>query len=92
MQNKVPDLINHLFDQLERFEDPEVCKDKETLEQEIRKASAISSLSQQILEANRLQLDGVKFAAEYNIGGKELPETLGVNNLKAIEDKDVQKR
>lgn len=78
MKNKLDDLVNALFSQLERFNDDEFCKDAEALEKELKKAHAVAEISGEILEVNRLQLDAAKFAVTYNLSGNELPENLGI--------------
>ena len=55
MKNKLDDLVNSLFSQLERFDDDEFCKDEKALENELKKAHAVAEISGRILEVNRLQ-------------------------------------
>lgn len=78
MKNKLDDLVNALFAQLERFDDEEVCKDEESIEREIKKTKAITDLSERIIEVNKLQLDAYELALEHNIGGNELPPNWGI--------------
>lgn len=78
MQNKLDDLVNHLFSQIERFNDDEFCHDEKAFENELKKAHAVAEISGRILEVNRLQLEAVKFAVTYNVSGQELPENLGI--------------
>lgn len=63
MQNKLIDLNNHLFAQLERLSDEDVTG--EELQQEINRSKAISSISKNIVDNATLQLDAVKLQAEH---------------------------
>lgn len=55
MKNKLIDLNNHLFAQMERLSDEE-CNG-ETLAEEIRRSKAVGSLASQIIGNARLALD-----------------------------------
>ncbi|MCC5855153.1 MAG: hypothetical protein JJU10_05630 [Idiomarina sp.] len=64
MRNKMIDLHNHLFCQLERLSDEDLKGDK--LEEELKRSDAISKISQNIiknadvcLKAERLKYDGL---------------------------------
>lgn len=63
MKNKLTDLNNHLFEQLERLND-EALKG-EDLEKEIERSRAISSISKDIISNAGLQLQAVKLSVEY---------------------------
>lgn len=76
MQNKLTDLNNHLFEQLERLLDDDVCKDKESAELEISKAKMVCEVSQQIVGVAQVQLQGIKLAQEWNLS--KMPETLSL--------------
>lgn len=75
MKNKLSDLNNHLFAQLERLSDEDL--NSEQLEMEIERAKSISSISSQIVSNAQLQLKAVELQCEYgtkNIGLKGLLE------------------
>lgn len=75
MKNKLSDLNNHLFAQLERLSDEDL--NSEQLEMEIERAKSISSISSQIVSNAQLQLKAVEVQCEYgtkNIGLKGLLE------------------
>lgn len=75
MKNKLSDLNNHLFAQLERLSDEDL--DSEQLGMEIERAKSISSISSQIVSNAQLQLKAVELQCEYgtkNIGLKGLLE------------------
>ena len=77
MKNKLIDLNNHLFAQLERLCDEDLTKDE--LSHEIKRASAISNISKNIIENGRLAVeaqkllktDGIKAPALLNLGFDE---------------------
>lgn len=71
-QNKLTDLNNHLFAQLERLGDESISQ--ENLEKELRRSKAISEVAKNIIENAKTSLEGVKVAANYIDGGKQMPE------------------
>ena len=58
MKNKIEDLRNHLFEQLERLNDDDLKGPD--LDQEIKRASAISEVSAQIIESAKVQVMFIK--------------------------------
>ena len=68
MKNKLSDLNNHLFEQLERLNDENLSGDK--LGEEILRSRAVTSVAQQIIANGNLVLDAAKFTEEYGIGMK----------------------
>lgn len=91
MKNKLDDLVNCLFAQLERFDDDEICKDQQSVKMELEKANAVSNLAGRIIEVNRMQLDCIKAAVKYEIDGSVLPANFGVN-VRRIEGNGTGKR
>lgn len=67
MKNKLSDLNNHLFAQLERLSDEDVKG--EELEQEIKRAEAVCGVASQIIENGSLALKAEKMKQEYGNGG-----------------------
>ena len=63
MKNKLTDLNNHLFEQLERLNDEALIG--EDLEKEIERSKAISSISKDIISNAGLQLQAMKLTVEY---------------------------
>jgi transposase-like protein len=63
MKNKLVDLNNHLFAQLERLGEEGLTP--EQLEQEARRSEAMVSISTQILKNADLGLQAAKLVAEY---------------------------
>jgi len=70
MKNKLIDLNNHLFAQLERLSDEGL--DREKLNEEIKRGKAISDLGKVVVENAKLALDSEKFKAEF--GARPLPQ------------------
>ncbi len=70
MQNKLIDLNNHLFAQMERLGGENLTK--EELTSEINRSKAMTGISSQIVNNARLALDAKKFQREYG-NGQELP-------------------
>lgn len=60
-QNKISDLNNHLFAQLERLGDESIKGDE--MEQEFKKAKAIGNISGQIIKAAALTMQTAKMVS-----------------------------
>ncbi len=69
MKNKLSDLNNHLFAQLERLSDESLSN--EVIEQEARRADAIVSVADQIVRNADLQLRAARMFADH--GERILP-------------------
>ncbi len=63
MKNKLTDLNNHLFAQLERLSDEELKPDQ--IEKELIRTDAIVKVSEQIISNANLVLRGAELVAEY---------------------------
>lgn len=62
MKNKLEDLNNHLFAQLERLGDEEL--NPEALAQEISRSKAITNVAKEIIDNGRLVLDATTKLAD----------------------------
>jgi hypothetical protein len=62
VKNKLSDLNNHLFEQIERLNDDELTGDD--LRQEVHRAQAMCSVAGQVIANGRLVLAAVKAADE----------------------------
>ena len=79
MQNKLEDLNNHLFEQIERLQDDEVCHDMMSIEAEVAKSGAISKLAQGIIDIGNLQLNAIKIAKDDNMR-LSIPNQFGIES------------
>lgn len=83
-KNKLIDLNDHLFAQMERLSDEDITGDK--LIEEINRAKAVSGIASQIVANANLALEAAKFADD--LGHKaESPTQL----LDKLDDKEKRK-
>lgn len=62
-QNRLVDLNNHLFEELERLNDDELSP--EELDKEIKRSQAMANISAQIVSNAKIELDATKVMLEY---------------------------
>lgn len=74
MKNKLIDLNNHLFAQLERLNDEDLKGDE--LQAEINRSKAVSGVATQIIGNARLALDAQIAASDMGIRQEGLPKML----------------
>lgn len=76
MKNKLSDLNDILFAQLERLTSDDLPTDQ--IEQEVSRTQSVVQIADRIVHTARLQLDGARFVAEH--GGKvgQLPATMAL--------------
>lgn len=77
MKNKLIDLNNHLFEQMERLNDEDLSE--EDFKKEIERAKAMTGIAQNIIQNGKLMLDSMKFVDETGYGSGEVtinPKTL----------------
>lgn len=77
MKNKLIDLNNHLFAQLERLGDEDLQGDD--LKQEIERGKTMAVVGRQVIDNARLALDASRFEREYS-GRGSAPAMLGVDS------------
>jgi len=73
MKNKLTDLNNHLFAQLERLSDEDLAGD--ALATEIERSKAITGVAREIVSNANTVLKGMELAREINI---KAPDMLGL--------------
>ena len=77
MKNTLSDLNNHLFEQLERLNDEELCG--EELETEIKRTEAMAKIGEQIIRNGELQFKAMQHMDEYGYERqKAVPDMLEV--------------
>lgn len=77
MKNKLIDLNDHMFAQLERLGDEDLAGD--ALKQEIERGKAIANVGRQVIDNARLALDAHKVELEYGRTQSKPPPMLGVD-------------
>lgn len=77
MKNKLVNLNNHLFEELERLNDEELKG--EELEEERKRAKSIANIAQTIINNGELALKAVKHYDEFGNKG-DIPEILRIGD------------
>jgi hypothetical protein len=80
-KNKIEDLRNHLFAQLERLADDEEMQDVEKLETELSRAKAIADVAQVIVNTAKVEVDFMKHCNN-STANLSAPTFLGIENKK----------
>lgn len=71
MKNKLTDLNNHMFEQLERLNDDDLSS--EELDNEIKRAKAMSGIASNIISNASLAFEAQRYLDEYS-GRVNVPE------------------
>ena len=74
-KNKLSDLNDHLFMQLERLNDDEITEQQTVIE--VKKAKAISQVASQIIKSQKVVIDAMKLVASGDYTVNELPAMIG---------------
>lgn len=82
-RNKLNDLNNHLFAQLERLNDDELTD--EGLQREVARAKAISGVASQIIKSVKVTVDAMRLVANGDYTVNELPDMIGMSNERKSE-------
>ena len=85
MNNKLTDLNNYLFEQLERLNDEETLNNSEAFDKEMKRSKAVTDVATSIINNAKLALDAKKYIDEYG-DSKVVPGML------QLEDKSESKR
>lgn len=76
-QNKIEDLRNHLFAQLERLSDDEDMKDPDLLERETKRAKSMMMVASVIVESAKVELDFLKLTGNEVSTFIPMPKQIG---------------
>jgi len=76
-KNKLSDLNNHLFTQLERLNEEELTDQQ--IKNEVSRAKAISGIASQVIKSAKVTIDAMKLVANGDYTVKELPEMIGMS-------------
>lgn len=76
IKNKLTDLNDHLFAQLERLNDEELSGEK--MEAEIQRSKAVGNIAKNIISNGKLLLDAKKHFDEMGIETEQQPEVLKI--------------
>lgn len=83
MKNKLADLNDHLFAQLERLSDEDLTT--EQIDTEVKRGNAIVAVADQILRHASLQVQAAKIVSDHGIDPSPLLPALGRKATRAIE-------
>lgn len=84
MKNKLSDLNDHLFAQMERLSDEDLIGEK--LDQEVKRGAAVVAVADQILRHASLQMQAAKIMSDHGIDPtRQLEKIEGKPQLRAIE-------
>ena len=83
MKNKLTDLNNHLFEQLERLNDEDLTD--EQMGKEIERSKAITSIANSIINNAKVVLDTAKFLDESGYSLEPSKETINMIGLRYEE-------
>lgn len=92
MKNKLNDLNDHLFRQLERLSDETL--NQEGLEKEVQRTSSIISVSEQIINNAQIALNAAELVAKHGCGNWEnmLPNMEGRPKPPGLPDYSGEKK
>lgn len=76
-KNKLTDLNNHLFAQLERLNDESL--NEQQVKTEVSRAKAISEVASQVIKSSAVTIQAMKLVANGDYTVNELPKTLGLS-------------
>lgn len=84
-KNKLSDLNNHLFAQLERLNEEDL--NDQQIKNEVSRAKAISGIASQVIKSAKVTIDAMKLVANGDYTVNELPEMIGIP--KKSEEKNI---
>lgn len=79
-KNKLSDLNDHLFAQLERLNEEDL--NDQQIKNEVSRAKAISGIASQVIKSAKVTIDAMKLVASGDYTVNELPEMIGAPKKK----------
>jgi hypothetical protein len=83
-KNKLSDLNNHLFEQMERLNDEELSPEQFGIE--MKRAKAMGEIAVNIIEINKISMDALKLIAKGEIDAKDLPTEIDTVKPKQLKN------
>ena len=74
VRNKLSDLSDHLFEQMERLND--AMLKGENLKEEVSRTNAMTDISMQLIEVGKLQLEAKKLVVDLRGTDEKMPRLL----------------
>lgn len=82
MKNKLTDLNNHLFAQLERLGDEDLTNNTKKLQNELDRTKAMTSIAKEIISNGQLVLDAQVKMTEGRANRNNMPALMNPENSK----------
>lgn len=86
MKNKIEDLRNHLFMQLERLNDEEIMDDPQKYEKELKRANAIKEVGTVLVESAKAEVQLLRSIGGKGTGFIPNPMALGSGNVEEADE------
>ena len=84
MNNKLSDLNNYLFEELERLNDDETLNSEENFEKELKRSKAITEVSSQIVQNAKIMLEAKKHCDAFGYSEEKFYSSK--NEIKMVEN------
>ena len=92
MKNNLADLNDSLFEMLEKLSDSETLEDEKKLGMVLRQANAACSISSQILNVAKVQIQALKVAEDCGLLNQELPALLATKDSRQQVLEEVERK
>lgn len=89
--NKLEDLNNHLFAQIERLTDEQETEEEYKLKMEIDRSNALVELSSQVVNVHKIVLEAASLTHKMGVDSEYLPKTFGIEPKKLGVDTNESK-
>lgn len=75
-RNKLSDLNDHLFEQLERLNDEDLTE--EQISKEVKRSSAMTKIASHIIKNAKVTIDAMRLVSSGAFDKDDLPKSLGI--------------